>query len=302
MAQIDFGDTTVREFLQSILDNGEQLAVASELRKKYNDGDDVDMKEMVRHTETLIRNFCATDPDNYYAGSIVLGEDYFDDEEPDTPFSISFCDATELEYFMSKKQQESVKTIETLPKTKAVSYYEGVQDQFFDLVPSCDSLLVFNGNWGAIADMVILIESVERFGRIPFAAQLLWVLAPNGEETYERHAFFSSFDPDDGEYYDEDDEALRELFAAERCQTISNFFTSSENSGIYSFSPSEISDRIELLEEAQGSDDLLREIEEDQNLTEEEKRKCAYNETVSLILFYDQIQSLAKSLSETNDH
>lgn len=314
MANMDFCNTTVREFLQSILDNNEQFAVAAELRKvaaeeSVPDTPIPDMPEMVEHVDNLIKNVCNADPDNYFGGHIMLGEDYItldDDGKIARSFSISFCSITELKYFFGKKQADSVKTLESLPTTKGATYYKKVYEQHRGLVPDCDGVLFYNEDWGSIADMYVLMESVDYFGRIPFAAHLLLDLAPGFEDTMEEHRslaiqrteFEESYDdePDD-----EDDEVLQELHTVLDNEFILNFFASDENRGLNALSLTEIHDLYRAQREQEDVNAMVDAFDECMNLTDEDKRRYAYSNAASTLAFVEQIQTIAEGMAKASE-
>lgn len=314
MAKMDFCNTTVREFLQSILDNNEQFAVAAELQKVAAEENTPDipipnMPEMVKHVENLIKNVCDADPDNYFGGHIMLGEDYItldDDGKIARSFSISFCSITELKYFLGKKQADSIKTLESLSTTKGATYYKKVYEQHRGLVPDCDGVLFYNEDWGSIADMYILMESVDYFGRIPFAAHLLLDLATAFEDTMEEHRTLaiqrSEFEKgyDDGPD-DEYDEVLQELHTALDSEFILNFFTSDENRGLNALSLTEIHDLYRAQCEQADADDMVNTFDECMGLTDEDKRRYAYSNAASTLAFVEQIRTVAKNMIKASE-
>lgn len=323
MAGIDFGTTTVQDFLKSILDNGEQLAVAAKMLEYDEDSlceaeeKKPSLKEITEHVTELITSLCNIEPVSDFPDTIIIGADapYIISDAPAFRLNLCVVSQSELEYFLEKAPSIQIKKPNELSKTKGTTYYQNLEREYWEYQPQWDIIFCMVDDWDIYVGRRILMESVNYFGRIRFAAELLLALAPYGESNEEEHranieaTFPDEYDAEDfndeeDEEYDEDvdyEEDLdyindRNTIIAFKNKIALDYFTSEENSGANAVSLSALQDAVSRHGNYSDEQALLSELDDGLQISDEEAKTLAYSNVMQILCFVEQIKTLNQTI------
>ena len=322
MARIDFGATTILDFLRSILDNGEQLAVAAKMLE-YGENtlytaeeEKPSLKDITEHVTELITSLCNIEPVSDFLDTIIIGADapYTISDAQVDRLNLCVVSQSELEYFLEKAPSIQIKKPTELSKTKGITYYQNLEREYWEYQPQWDIIFCMVDDWDIYVGRRILMESVNYFGRIRFAAELLLALAPYGESNEAEHRAnieTTSQDEHDDEDLDDDgedeeyDEGVdyeedlhyinnRDMIIAFKNMFALDYFISKENSGVNAVSLSALQDAVSRHGDYSDEQVFLSELDGGLPVSDEEAKTLAYSNVMQILCFVEQIKELSQ--------